>query len=1119
MHFFFFQTISNQLSQALRNYALNVTSRSTLDVYKAPSGYFEVTSLGIRFLYACLTSFWPDVIALSFISLGLTLLCVLMIHMFGRYLLIGSIIFSCLGAVALSAVFWYSYSISSASFSFENSLPYSSLNYIRSYLEVSSIREIVYLLPICLLLTFVALLLIAAVIVIRRKLYLSITFFDETAMQSVIGIPLILLQPLVTSIIVLCFLAFVVSSAIYLAASQAVTVDTDGFAYYVPRKLPPTWLLLTFHVIISLWVLEFIYACQDMVIAGSMSRWYFNDDRRRWQLMLAPVIEQNAFLMRYGLGIAAFGSLAINVAQILRIFSFAGKKTSSQANFKSDNQTPDCQACARNFIHYSNRGAYVCHALFGDSFHESGMRAYIYELGYHRHLVAINSFSTLSLFLCKIGIALSTLLITLMWLHARNGFYPVVECLFPILIVCIVAYVMAACFLNLYAMAFEAIFICYCIDEYLKNDSLIALHNQKYLANHHQLKSNWNRYSQAQTHYVPPPSRHTLIERHSQGPYSLGPRFHTYGHQRRSSLRKSSLNKTSSEIFSSPIQEPSFIASLSNQTESPDPTSTSSPDQFSTPSPEKHSSSSPEQFYSPSPEKYFSPSPEQFYSPSPEKYPSPSPEQFYSPSPEKSISPSPEHLYSPSPEPSVNPQSPPTSSPESPPASSSSPVIPSLPLPEKTRCMLLGNPSPSIEKTCGAPCLKFINNFGINAKTKPRRSLSLMKPGEKTAEIQLPPQRYTSCRTNSPCQQSNLCQPYEPCHVCVPFYASKCNNITEDSRCDFTCEQLPSDPTAAFNRNTSYENICNAEYGEPLNKRSSATYRLNTKNRPSSALERYSQNKQPFAKQNDPKKRSSSTAVNYLQERLSKALRHSAHNERTERLSEHDQDRQSSLTSPDTQDVKLRDSKRYDQNRQSTAALNRNSQYRKSKASKMYPQVGFSRSTQQLNRNTKISKTARFSSAKPSSDSKRSVYDRQSTGSKRNDDKRSVVSARYTTDTQSGDSKVKSHERLTRDSKHSLDRQSLAPTRNTYFRQFRASKQHDQMSSGEHNTPNRLSSAPKRSTQNRPSATARRQTQDRLSRKSTRFSKYRQSSASTKPLSEERPSTRASKRYTHNGQY
>ena len=467
-----FQINSSQLTSALQGFGHNHTSTSKLDVYAAPSGPFEIASLTVRFLLPCLQRHWTDVIGLIFVGLAITLTVVALLQAFGRYFMIGGIVVTGVGSIAITLVFWYNYFISGATAPYDPGQPNLNLSQISSYLEVYSISQLQYLLFVCLLMTLFSVIIVITIIVLRKRLYVSLSFFDETAMYSVLGLPLILLQPLVTSVIILAVIVYSVTAALYIAAYQEASVDADGFVFYSPKLHPPTWFLLILHVSISWWLLEFIYACQDIAIAGTIARWYFSRDRRKFHFTLLPILSSNGNLFRYGLGVAASGSIAVNIAQTLRIFTLRNANHSSESAIKieSDPQPPGCQCCDGNWPRFCHRGAYILHAIFGDDFYESGKRAYWLALGYHRHLIVLNAFSSLSIFLIKILALLLTLIIAIMWLQEKLVIYPIAECFFPILIACCAAFVFASAFLNVYIVAFDTIFLCYCLDELFKKE-------------------------------------------------------------------------------------------------------------------------------------------------------------------------------------------------------------------------------------------------------------------------------------------------------------------------------------------------------------------------------------------------------------------------------------------------------------------------------------------------------------------------------------------------------------------------------------------------------------------------------------------------------------------------
>ena len=64
-----------------------------------------------------------------------------------------------------------------------------------------------------------------------------------------------------------------------------------------------------------LWFTQFLLGCQDFIIAGSVSKWFFTRNKTKlgW-----PIAVSFGHLIRYHLGSVCFGSLLIAVTQLVR---------------------------------------------------------------------------------------------------------------------------------------------------------------------------------------------------------------------------------------------------------------------------------------------------------------------------------------------------------------------------------------------------------------------------------------------------------------------------------------------------------------------------------------------------------------------------------------------------------------------------------------------------------------------------------------------------------------------------------------------------------------------------------------------------------------------------------
>lgn len=64
-----------------------------------------------------------------------------------------------------------------------------------------------------------------------------------------------------------------------------------------------------------IWFTQFLFGCQDFVIGGAVSKWFFTRNKSKLSF---PILISFAHLIRYHLGSVCFGSLLIAIIQFIR---------------------------------------------------------------------------------------------------------------------------------------------------------------------------------------------------------------------------------------------------------------------------------------------------------------------------------------------------------------------------------------------------------------------------------------------------------------------------------------------------------------------------------------------------------------------------------------------------------------------------------------------------------------------------------------------------------------------------------------------------------------------------------------------------------------------------------
>mmetsp|Transcript_17306 Transcript_17306/g.44323 ORF Transcript_17306/g.44323 Transcript_17306/m.44323 type:complete len:745 (-) Transcript_17306:187-2421(-) len=154
--------------------------------------------------------------------------------------------------------------------------------------------------------------------------------------------------------------------------------------------------LMGYHVFGFLWAVNFLLAGSTMVIAGSVSFWFFYRNNTD-EYPTLPVLSSMHMVVRYHLGTIAFGSLCLALVQALRaILEYINYKTAEaqEGNFllkMSMCCVRCCMWCFEKCIKFVSGYAYIYVALNGDSFCSACKATFTLFLSYPAQ-VSVNAF-------------------------------------------------------------------------------------------------------------------------------------------------------------------------------------------------------------------------------------------------------------------------------------------------------------------------------------------------------------------------------------------------------------------------------------------------------------------------------------------------------------------------------------------------------------------------------------------------------------------------------------------------------------------------------------------------------------------------------------------------------
>jgi len=311
--------------------------------------------------------------------------------------------------------------------------------------------------------TIVGVIVLLILLVVWKRVKLVVQLFREAG-RAVHAMPLILLQPLLTFV---AFAILAISWALGLAFIETAGIpekNTDsGYIQYSKDHF--LFWIRVYHLFGFLWMANFFVACQHMVIAGAVAGWYFCRDKKKLGM---PILSSFIRLVRYHIGSVAFGSFIIALIQLIRII-MAYVERKLKKHIGSSNPIniilKVCQCCLWCFekcMKFLNRNAYIEVAIYGYNFCKAARKAFSLLASNILRVAAINSVGTFVLFLGKAAVVASTVLIGIQIMQTQEDM--VKHQWAPITLAAIFAYMIVDCFIGVYGMAIDTIFLCFCED-------------------------------------------------------------------------------------------------------------------------------------------------------------------------------------------------------------------------------------------------------------------------------------------------------------------------------------------------------------------------------------------------------------------------------------------------------------------------------------------------------------------------------------------------------------------------------------------------------------------------------------------------------------------------------
>ncbi|KAL1128814.1 hypothetical protein AAG570_013348 [Ranatra chinensis] len=385
---------------------------------------------------------WPEILYSCLIAFVLSLIVLFLLRYVVGFVIWVVLIGTVIASLGTTIYLWVSWK-EKMKIKHES---YSSQNEVNTYLGYAIVA------------TVVTVIIFLVIFVMRKRVRLVMQLFTEAG-KALSSMPLLLFLPILTFIVLGISFGLWLYFSLWIESSGHLTKSSPSFYYEKDTTMKVArW----YNFLALLWFVQFCIGCQHMVIAGSVATWYFVRDKRNVD---SPIENSFRYLTRYHLGSVALGSFLIALLQFLRSMLMAIQKALKDPEHELTKLCNKCCQCCllcfEKILVYISRNAYIEIAIYGENFSGGAQRALKMLATNALRVAAINSVGDFVLFLGKVLVVVVTLLLCIIMLDNKEG---ILHMWIPLTLVGIFAYLVSHCFITVYEMVIDTIFLCFCED-------------------------------------------------------------------------------------------------------------------------------------------------------------------------------------------------------------------------------------------------------------------------------------------------------------------------------------------------------------------------------------------------------------------------------------------------------------------------------------------------------------------------------------------------------------------------------------------------------------------------------------------------------------------------------
>lgn len=309
-------------------------------------------------------------------------------------------------------------------------------------------------------------LLLLIIFIMRKRIGLVIKLVAE-AQKTLADMPMLFLLPVLTILLLIMFLIYWIITALMIYSFGEYHFQTLIFMNINLNKSNLAKIMWVYHFIALIWISEFIFACQAMVISGSVARWYFTRNKAS---LKTPICGSLSHLLVYHMGSVAFGAFIITLIRFPRYVLSAIQRKMKAAGPESIvtqilKAFTCCLWCLENVMQYINANAYTIIAIEGVSFCASTKKSFTLIMKNALRCAMINSVGDFLLLLCKLAVTVLSVGLAILWFQVPiNNIEAFKFSILPLVVVALIAFLISHSFFTVYEMVIDALMVCFCED-------------------------------------------------------------------------------------------------------------------------------------------------------------------------------------------------------------------------------------------------------------------------------------------------------------------------------------------------------------------------------------------------------------------------------------------------------------------------------------------------------------------------------------------------------------------------------------------------------------------------------------------------------------------------------